>query len=93
MEFSAIAQRADEAIGQREDRVMDTGQKAFGCTTSPAFFQEQMIVRFALRCHDGETDQLINYPPSTLMEVIKRVKTYQLSRRAVVRRQRAIRSI
>lgn len=51
---------------------------------SPEIFQEQLIVRFAL---DGEArQQLIIYPPSTLEEAIKRVKTYQLSRRAVVRR-------
>ncbi|XP_062580380.1 uncharacterized protein LOC134242320 [Saccostrea cucullata] len=59
---------------------MDTAQKAFGGCTSPEVFQEQIIVRFALGCNDGEAgQQLINYPPRTLEEAIKRVKTFQLS--------------
>lgn len=66
----------------------------FGGRTSPGIFQGQLIVRFALGCHDGKAgQQLINYSPSTLEEAIKRVKTYKLSRRAVVRRQRAVRSV
>ena len=94
LEFSSIAQRTDETIEQWGDRVMDTAQKAFGGGTSPEIFQEQLIVRFALGCSDGEAgQQLINNPPCTLTEAIKRVKTYQLSRKAVARRQRAVRSV
>lgn len=36
------------------DRVVDTAQKAFGGGTSPEIFKEQLIVRFALGCHDGK---------------------------------------
>lgn len=76
------------------DRVLDTAQKAFGGGTPPEIFKEQLIVRFALGCHDGKAgQQLIYYPPSTLEEAIKRVKTYHLSRRAVIRRHRAVRSV
>lgn len=94
LEFSSIAQKPEETIEQWADRVMDTAQKAFGSGTSPEIFQEQLIVRFALGCSDGEAgQQLINNPPCTLAEAIKRVKTYQLSRQAVVRRPRAVRSV
>lgn len=76
------------------DRVPDTARKAFGGGTSPEIFKEQLIVRLALGCHDGKAvQQLINYPPSTLEEAIKRVKTYHLSLRAVIRRHRAVRSV
>ncbi|XP_062570193.1 uncharacterized protein LOC134232248 [Saccostrea cucullata] len=94
LEFNSICQRADEAIEQWGDRVMDTAQKAIGGGTSPEVFQEQIVVRFALGCNDGEAgQQLINNPPGTLEEAIKRVKTYQLSRRALARRPRAVRSL
>lgn len=36
---------------------------------------------------------LIDRPPDTLAEAIKRVKTFQLSCRAVARRHRAVRSV
>ena len=63
LEFSSIAQRTNETIEQWGDRVMDTAQKAFGGGTSPEIFQEQLIVRFALGCSDGEAgQQLINNP-------------------------------
>ena len=93
LEFSSIAQTTEETIEQWGDRVMDTAQKAFGGGISPEIFQELVNVRFALGCSDGEAgQQLINNAPYTLAEAIKRVKTYQLSRRAVVR-SRAVRSV
>lgn len=49
-------------------------------------------MRFALGCVDCEDgQQLIDRLPSTLEETIKRVKTSQLSRCAIARRQRAVR--
>lgn len=56
---------------------MDLAQKAFGGGTSPEIFQEQLIMRFALGCLDCEAgQQLIDRPPDTLEEAIKKVKTF-----------------
>lgn len=94
LEFNSITQKPEEPIEQWGNRVMDLAQKAFGGGTSPEIFQEQLIMRFALGCVDCEAgQQLIDRPPDTLEEAIKRVKTFQLSRRAIARRQRAVRSV
>lgn len=73
---------------------MEVAQRALGARVPGQVLQEQAVLRFAMGCQDPRAGRkLIDNPPITVDEAVRRVKTYQLSRQALAPRRRGIHSV
>uniref|UniRef100_K1PX51 Uncharacterized protein n=1 Tax=Magallana gigas TaxID=29159 RepID=K1PX51_MAGGI len=94
VEFNAMTQGSEESLEQWGDRVMEVAQRALGARVPGQVLQEQAVLRFAMRCQDPRAGRkLIDNPPLTVDEAVRRVKTYQLSRQAFAPRRRGVHSV
>lgn len=73
---------------------MEVAQRALGARVPGQVLQEQTVLRFTMGCQDLRTGRkLIDNPPITVDIGVRRVKTYQLSRQALVPRRRGVHSV
>lgn len=70
-------------------RVMEVAQRILGARVQRQVLQEQAVLRFAISCQDPQAGRkLIDNPPITIDETMRKVKTYQLCRQALALRCR-----
>lgn len=94
VEFNAMTLGSEESLEQWGDRVMEVAQRALGARVPGQVLQEQADLRFAMGCQDPRAGRkLIDNPPITVDEAVRRVKTYQLSRQALAPRRRGVHSV
>lgn len=73
---------------------MEVAQRALGARVQGQVLQEQAVLRFAMGCLDLRAGrELIDNPPITVDEAVRRIKTYQLSRQALAPRRRGVHSV
>lgn len=70
-----------------EDRVLEVAQRTLGARVQGQLLQEQAVLRFAISCQDPRAGRkLIDNPPITIDEAMRKVKTHQLCRQALALR-------
>lgn len=75
-------------------RFMEVAQRALGARVPGQVLQKHTVLRFAMGCQDPRAGRkLIDNPPITVDIGVRRVKTYQLSRQALVPRRRGVHSV
>ena len=88
LELQVMQQKSGEGLEEWSSRLLDVAQRAIGMGTAPDLFQQQAAGRFLTGLEDAEVgQQVLASNPRTVHEALQKVKSYQHSKQAMVKRR------